>query len=79
MELEFRTKLGVHKFSLYKDAARMVHAKLMETAEVKKTKMPIKDKGEFMVFLCMREFGLGIFGGEMDFVLTEGDYVKIIE
>jgi len=51
----------------------------METAEVNKTKMKIKDKGEFIIFSCIKDFGLNIFSGDMDFILSEGDYVKIIE
>jgi hypothetical protein len=76
-ELEFRNKEGVYLFSIKGDMAEWAYPKLANLPELRKEVLKLKDKGEHLVLMTLKDCGYTISKG-VCFVLKKGDYIKII-
>lgn len=81
MELEFRTKDGVHMVTFKGEFARNVFGMLHTVPEVTKglRKLGNKTNGyaEYICFTCIKTMGYSFLRDSIEIVLNEGDYIKV--
>jgi len=79
MVLEFRSKSGGYMFSLMGMLSIAVYRILKEDPNIKREKMGIKGKGEFVILRTITNEGVGFKTREIEVILTSGQYVKVIK